>query len=89
MTRANFALCLALLSTAAAAQSEPASRAATPQSEAQGHECEPYPACLVIDSPLRPGAPGIGIRDKALLDLLQGPVRQPQKEGIIKKPEQQ
>ena len=89
MNRAIFALFLGLATAPAAAQPNPDNRAAASPSQAPIHECEPYPECLVIDSPLRPGAPGIGIRDKALLDQLQGPLRQPQKEGVIRKPEKQ
>ena len=40
-------------------------------------DCEPQPECRVIVSPLRPGAPGIGVRDKALIDRSTGPQQQP------------
>ena len=40
-------------------------------------ECEPQPDCRVIVSPLRPGAPGIGIRDKGLIDRSTGIQQQP------------
>ena len=63
MNRAIFALFLGLATAPAAAQPNPDNRAAASPSQAPIHECEPYPECLVIDSPLRPGAPGIGIRD--------------------------
>jgi hypothetical protein len=86
MNRAAFALCLGLATTPAAAQPAPGDTPPAPSSQLQAHECEPYPECVVISSPLRPGAPGIGIRDKALLDQLRGPVRQPQERGIITKP---
>jgi hypothetical protein len=89
MIRAVFALCLAFATALpTAAQPFPENKAATPPSQAPGR-CEPYPACVLTTSPLRPGAPGIGIRDKALIDLLQGPVRQPEKESATKKPDQQ
>jgi hypothetical protein len=89
MNRAVFALCLGLAAAPAAAQPAPAEgaapqaapgegAAATYSLQTQAHECEPYPECVVISSPLRPGAPGIGIRDKALLDQLKAPMPQSQ-----------
>jgi hypothetical protein len=44
--------------------------------------CEPQPDCRLIVSPLRPGAPGVGIRDKALLEQSLGPLRQPRTDSV-------
>jgi hypothetical protein len=87
MNPAIVALCLALATATAAAQSGADNRAAGPPSQTPGR-CDPYPACVLTTSPLQPGAPGIGIRDKALIDRLQGTVPQTQKEGVVRKPEQ-
>jgi hypothetical protein len=81
MNRGIFALCLVLAAEPVAAQSNPENRAAAPPSAAPAHECEPYPACLMIESPLRPGASGVGIRDKELLEQMKGPLCDPQKQG--------
>ncbi len=88
MNRIIFATLIGLATASAAAQSNPENTTTEPPSQTPTHECEPYPDCLVIDSPLNPGAPGIGIRDKELVDQLQGPLRQPKKEGVIEKPVQ-
>jgi hypothetical protein len=81
------ALCLALATATAAAQSSRDNRAAGSPSQAYSR-CEPYPVCVLTTSPLQPGAPGIGIRDKALIYRLQGTVPQTQKDGVVRKPEQ-
>jgi hypothetical protein len=87
MNHTIVALCLAVAGGTAAAQSGPGDRAADPPSKAPAR-CEPYPACVLTTSPLQPGAPGIGIRDKALIERLQGPVPRTQRDSIVKKPEQ-
>lgn len=52
---------------------------APPQAPARV-ECQPQPDCRVIVSPLRPGAAGVGIRDKALIN--EGVSRQPATRGF-------
>jgi hypothetical protein len=56
--------------------------ATTPPPENSPTPCEPQPDCRIIVSPLRPGAPGVGIRDKALLEQSLGPLRQPRGDSV-------
>jgi hypothetical protein len=49
-------------------------------------ECAPQPECRVIVSPLKPGAPGVGIRDRALIERSTGPLEQPSRDRYILAP---
>jgi hypothetical protein len=46
-------------------------------------DCTPQPECRIVVSPLTPGAPGFGIRDKALTDPVNRPLQQPKADSYI------
>lgn len=76
MTR-TLAVAILLISTVALA-----AQTGNPVERAPTRPCEPQPDCRIVVSPLTPGAPGVGIRDKALIDVSKGPQQQPTNDPV-------